>query len=134
MVNTLDRTRCSFAFKAFPKFLVGKVSGRLGLVMTDSLILPSAILLCESERCIILLCVEGIEMESLSCFVRFTHLVPYGAKYYSYLVARAAASLIWNSRFRDEPFSKENGRVWAKVSCILISMNAFISGQKGDRN
>uniref|UniRef100_A0A9J2PAY9 COP9 signalosome complex subunit 6 n=1 Tax=Ascaris lumbricoides TaxID=6252 RepID=A0A9J2PAY9_ASCLU len=46
---------------------------------------------------------------------RFTHLVPYGAKYYSYLVARAAASLIWNSRFRDEPFSKENGRVWAKV-------------------
>ncbi|KHN84723.1 Mitochondrial intermediate peptidase, partial [Toxocara canis] len=46
---------------------------------------------------------------------RFTHLVPYGAKYYSYLVARAAASLIWNSRFRDEPFSNENGRVWTKV-------------------
>uniref|UniRef100_A0A915PSU8 Peptidase M3A/M3B catalytic domain-containing protein n=1 Tax=Setaria digitata TaxID=48799 RepID=A0A915PSU8_9BILA len=46
---------------------------------------------------------------------RFTHLVPYGAKYYSYLVARAAASLIWNSKFRDSPFSKENGLAWGKV-------------------
>ncbi|MFH4974227.1 hypothetical protein AB6A40_000936 [Gnathostoma spinigerum] len=46
---------------------------------------------------------------------RFTHLVPYGAKYYSYLVARAAASLIWNSKFRDNPFSKEVGRKWAEV-------------------
>uniref|UniRef100_A0A8R1U2G6 Peptidase_M3 domain-containing protein n=1 Tax=Onchocerca volvulus TaxID=6282 RepID=A0A8R1U2G6_ONCVO len=46
---------------------------------------------------------------------RFTHLVPYGAKYYSYLVARATASLIWNTRFRDCPFSKENGLAWAKV-------------------
>ncbi|VDK71265.1 unnamed protein product [Litomosoides sigmodontis] len=46
---------------------------------------------------------------------RFTHLVPYGAKYYSYLVARAAASLIWNTKFRDCPFSRKNGVSWAKV-------------------
>ncbi|EFO25864.1 peptidase family M3 containing protein [Loa loa] len=46
---------------------------------------------------------------------RFAHLVPYGAKYYSYLVARATASLIWNTRFRDCPFSRENGLAWAKV-------------------
>ncbi|VBB26243.1 unnamed protein product [Acanthocheilonema viteae] len=46
---------------------------------------------------------------------RFAHLVPYGAKYYSYLVARATASLIWNTRFRDCPFSKESGLAWAKV-------------------
>ncbi|VDK56864.1 unnamed protein product [Anisakis simplex] len=58
----------------------------------------------------------NVERNPLSAWHhRFTHLVPYGAKYYSYLVARAAASLIWNSRFRDEPFSKENGRLWAKV-------------------
>ncbi|VDN06845.1 unnamed protein product [Thelazia callipaeda] len=46
---------------------------------------------------------------------RFTHLVPYGAKYYSYLVARATASLIWNARFRDSPFSMNNGAAWEKV-------------------
>ncbi|MCP9258477.1 Mitochondrial intermediate peptidase [Dirofilaria immitis] len=51
---------------------------------------------------------------------RFTHLVPYGAKYYSYLVARAAASLIWNTRFRDCPFSRENGLAWGKVSVIGV--------------
>uniref|UniRef100_A0A0N5ATK6 COP9 signalosome complex subunit 6 n=1 Tax=Syphacia muris TaxID=451379 RepID=A0A0N5ATK6_9BILA len=57
---------------------------------------------------------------------RFTHLVPYGAKYYSYLVARAAASLIWNLRFRDDPFSSESGQNWAKVQSFggsLPSMN-----------
>jgi hypothetical protein len=32
--------------------------------------------------------------------------VPYGARYYSYLVARASASLIWNSQFKADPFSR----------------------------
>ncbi|KHJ76866.1 hypothetical protein OESDEN_23514, partial [Oesophagostomum dentatum] len=46
---------------------------------------------------------------------RFHHLVQYGAKYYSYLVARSAASLIWNSKFRDAPFGRSEGRKWAEV-------------------
>ncbi|WKY06623.1 hypothetical protein Q1695_006646 [Nippostrongylus brasiliensis] len=46
---------------------------------------------------------------------RFHHLVQYGAKYYSYLVARSAASLIWNSKFRDSPFNRSEGDKWMKV-------------------
>ncbi|KJH41486.1 hypothetical protein DICVIV_12540 [Dictyocaulus viviparus] len=46
---------------------------------------------------------------------RFHHLVQYGAKYYSYLIARSAASLIWNSKFRDSPFNRTEGERWMKV-------------------
>ncbi|EGT48005.1 hypothetical protein CAEBREN_02102 [Caenorhabditis brenneri] len=46
---------------------------------------------------------------------RFHHTVQYGAKYYSYLVARASACLIWQERFLDEPFSRKWGNCWAEV-------------------
>lgn len=46
---------------------------------------------------------------------RFHHTVQYGAKYYSYLVARASACLIWQQRFLDEPFSRKWGNCWAEV-------------------
>ncbi|CAI5447099.1 unnamed protein product [Caenorhabditis angaria] len=46
---------------------------------------------------------------------RFHHTVQYGAKYYSYLVARASASLIWQQRFQMDPFSRKWGECWAEV-------------------
>ncbi|KAE9555380.1 hypothetical protein FO519_001392 [Halicephalobus sp. NKZ332] len=46
---------------------------------------------------------------------RFGHLGPYGAKYYSYLVAKAASSMIWNKNFKNDPFNHENGKKWAEV-------------------
>lgn len=46
---------------------------------------------------------------------RFHHTVQYGAKYYSYLVARASACLIWQQRFLDDPFSRKWGDCWAEV-------------------
>uniref|UniRef100_A0A0K0D4Q5 Peptidase_M3 domain-containing protein n=1 Tax=Angiostrongylus cantonensis TaxID=6313 RepID=A0A0K0D4Q5_ANGCA len=60
-----------------------------------------------------------VESLLLTCFIqllpRFHHLVQYGAKYYAYLVARSAASLIWNSKFRDSPFNRTEGEKWMEV-------------------
>ncbi|XP_018578163.1 mitochondrial intermediate peptidase isoform X2 [Anoplophora glabripennis] len=41
--------------------------------------------------------------------LRFSHLVGYGAKYYSYLVSRALAYSIWQTYFENDPFSREKG-------------------------
>lgn len=46
---------------------------------------------------------------------RFHHTVQYGARYYSYLVAKSSASLIWQQRFQSEPFSRKWGDCWAEV-------------------
>lgn len=46
---------------------------------------------------------------------RFGHLVPYGAKYYSYLVAKATAALIWQRVFKGDPFSRHEGLKWMRA-------------------
>ena len=42
--------------------------------------------------------------------LRFSHLVGYGARYYSYLYARSVASAIWQKSFQDDPFSASAGK------------------------
>lgn len=41
--------------------------------------------------------------------LRFSHLVGYGAKYYSYLISRAIAAWIWQTYFHNDPFSRSAG-------------------------
>lgn len=41
--------------------------------------------------------------------MRFSHLVGYGAKYYSYLISRAIASWIWQTYFQRDPLSRTAG-------------------------
>ncbi|KAJ8930854.1 hypothetical protein NQ314_016273 [Rhamnusium bicolor] len=46
--------------------------------------------------------------------LRFSHLVGYGAKYYSYLVSRALAYSIWQTYFERDPFSREKGEKYRR--------------------
>lgn len=41
--------------------------------------------------------------------LRFSHLVGYGARYYSYLMARSVASTIWQKYFSADPFDRDCG-------------------------
>ncbi|XP_059050987.1 mitochondrial intermediate peptidase [Achroia grisella] len=49
---------------------------------------------------------------------RFSHLIGYGAKYYSYLISRALAWSIWKRHFEGEPLSRAAGdQLRAGVLC-----------------
>ncbi len=42
--------------------------------------------------------------------LRFSHLVGYGARYYSYLLARSVASAIWQKNFQKDPYAGAEGK------------------------
>lgn len=42
--------------------------------------------------------------------LRYTHLVGYGAKYYSYVVSKAIAAKIWSECFEKDPLNRTAGQ------------------------
>jgi len=48
---------------------------------------------------------------------RFSHLVGYGAKYYSYLISRALAWSSWSNKFMDDPLSRSSGE-WLRSGLL----------------
>lgn len=49
--------------------------------------------------------------------LRFSHLVGYGAKYYSYLMSKAVASSIWQTMFSKDPLSRIQGERY-RTECL----------------
>lgn len=50
---------------------------------------------------------------------RFSHLVSYGGKYYSYMMARAGADLVWRHCFSQDPWSSTQGKVSV---CVCVGV------------
>ncbi|XP_058832666.1 mitochondrial intermediate peptidase [Topomyia yanbarensis] len=53
-------------------------------------------------------------VENTAWQLRFSHLVGYGAKYYSYLISRAIASWIWQTYFEKDPLSRSQGEKYRR--------------------
>ncbi|EZA60986.1 Mitochondrial intermediate peptidase [Ooceraea biroi] len=53
-------------------------------------------------------------VENTAWQLRFSHLVGYGAKYYSYLISRAIAAQIWQTYFYNDPFCQSAGDHYRK--------------------
>ncbi|XP_043242923.1 mitochondrial intermediate peptidase-like [Amphibalanus amphitrite] len=63
--------------------------------------------------------------------LRFGHLVGYGGRYYSYLMARAVASAIWRELFRADPFDRSAGERYRR-ECLAhgggVPAHQIVSG------
>jgi len=53
-------------------------------------------------------------IEQTAWYLRFHHLHGYGARYYSYLWSRAIAAMIWETCFKEDPFSREMGEKYRR--------------------
>ena len=47
-------------------------------------------------------------------YLKFYHLVDYGARFSSYIIARSVASKIWHDQFAKDPLSKTTGEQFRK--------------------
>uniref|UniRef100_A0A8C9WDC1 Mitochondrial intermediate peptidase n=1 Tax=Scleropages formosus TaxID=113540 RepID=A0A8C9WDC1_SCLFO len=100
-------TRCSTDFAEVPSILMEyfatdyRVVNQFARHYQTGQPLPENMVtrLCESKK------VCGIVDDSR----KFSHLVGYGAKYYSYLMSRAVASMVWRQCFFRNPLDREMG-------------------------
>ncbi|KRZ66978.1 Mitochondrial intermediate peptidase, partial [Trichinella papuae] len=46
---------------------------------------------------------------------RFSHFIPYGSKYHTYLVAKAVSLLLWRQSFEKDPLNRQQGDRWRRL-------------------
>ena len=56
---------------------------------------------------------------------QFTHLYGYGSSYYSYALSRVFAQMIWQSRFKADPFDRKSGEDFRR---LVLAPGGSVSG------
>lgn len=67
-----------------------------------------------------------LRLELAQCFLsgcRSTHLVGYGAQYYSYLYAKCTAAAVWRQYFAADPFDRDAGTPLLLSILLSLSMH-----------
>ncbi|KAL7983354.1 hypothetical protein Chor_000230 [Crotalus horridus] len=110
-------TRCSTDFAEVPSILMEyfandyRVVNQFARHYKTGQSLPKNMVsrLCESKK----VCAAA-DMQLQAWQLRFSHLVGYGAKYYSYLMSRAVSSMVWKQCFAQDPFNRAMGERYRK--------------------
>ncbi|CAG0913875.1 unnamed protein product [Notodromas monacha] len=115
-------TRCPTDFAEVPSTMMEFFAGDPRVISTFAVHyktgekMPEELIyrLCGSRHCLFLSEVQndyyGLpHVPNTGWQLRFSHLVGYGAKYYSYLMSRAVSAWIWSRYFKNDPFDRPGG-------------------------
>lgn len=105
LVDSMNRARNMFsAMELQTQIMYSLIDLTLFGEKTDAPMDPTSVVADLKRQCTNWKHVEGTHW-----YTRFSHLINYGAGYYSYLYARCFAATIWENVCRDDPLSLSTG-------------------------